>query len=147
MSMELYKPGQGYWTRAMSVVALGLLVAMGDAWLWQLMATVKLFGMQEIYGQALVAVVVTALLGGIGCWLILIKPGVGEFMIATESEMKKVNWSSKKEITGSTWVVIGLTVFLAVVCFVFDFSYQFIFTKMNVLETETKTTVVSKAAP
>ena len=30
-------------------------------------------------------------------------------MIATEGEMKKVNWSTRREILGSTWIVIGLT--------------------------------------
>ena len=35
-------------------------------------------------------------------------------MIATEGEMKKVNWSTRREIIGMTWVVIGLTVFIAV---------------------------------
>ena len=32
-----------------------------------------------------------------------------DFMIATEGEMKKVNWSTRREILGSTWVVIAVT--------------------------------------
>ena len=55
-------------------------------------------------------------------------------MIATEGEMKKVNWSTRREIFGSTWVVIGLTVFIAIICFGFDRMFQYIFTLMKVLE-------------
>ena len=41
-------------------------------------------------------------------------------LIATEGEMKKVNWSSKRELNRSTWAVIAFTVGLALFCFAFD---------------------------
>ena len=34
------------------------------------------------------------------------KPTNVDFLIATDSEMKKVNWTSRKELIGSTKVVI-----------------------------------------
>lgn len=134
----LYKPGQGYWTRVGSAIGLAAVVFMGVAWLWQILATQRLFGLTEIYGQAGVAVLLLAAAGALGYWLIGLKPSVVEFMIATESEMKKVNWSTKKEIIGSTWLVIGLTVFLAFVCFAFDSSFQWFFQVIHVLETKSK---------
>ena len=135
MTTAIYKPGQGYWTRLMSAIALSLLVLMGVVWLWKLLATVRIGTWEPVYIQAGVATVIMAVFGYLGYYLIGRKPRVVDFMIATETEMKKVNWSSRREIIGSTWVVIGLTVFLAIVCFGFDAVFQFIFQQLNVLET------------
>src|SRR5437868_3869562 len=138
MIARIYKPGQGYYTRLMSVIGLGLIVLMGVAWLWKLLSNTH-FGFapftQPVAVQATAAVILIGIASWIGYILIGCKPGVVEFMIATESEMKKVNWSSKREIIGSTWVVIGLTIFLALFCFGFDRLYQWIFTMARVLET------------
>ncbi len=41
-------------------------------------------------------------------------------MIATEGEMKKVSWSSKKEIIGSTKVVIVTLLLMGLVLFLVD---------------------------
>ena len=35
-------------------------------------------------------------------------------------EMKKVSWPSWLELKSSTWMVVGLTIFLAAVVFVYD---------------------------
>jgi preprotein translocase SecE subunit len=134
-SMAMYKPGQGYWTRVMSALGLALIVLMGVAWLWKQLATVRLGPIKEaVYVQGGVAILVLGVAGWLGYWLIGVSPRVVEFMIATEGEMKKVNWSSKREIMGSTWVVIGVTAFLAVLCFAFDSIYQLFFHTINVLE-------------
>lgn len=130
----IYKPGQGYWTRLMSVIGFGLLVLMGVAWLWKLLATVKVGKLEPVYLQAGVAIVITAVAAFIGFWLFGRNQRTVEFMIATEGEMKKVNWSSRREIMGSTGVVIGLTVFIAALTFGFDFVYQSIFSAVGVLE-------------
>jgi preprotein translocase SecE subunit len=55
-------------------------------------------------------------------------------MIATEGEMKKVNWSSRREVLGSTWIVIALTIFIAILCFSYDRIFQIFFQWMGVLE-------------
>jgi preprotein translocase subunit SecE len=135
MTTAIYKPGQGYWTRLMSAIALSLLVLMGVIWLWKLLATVRIGTWEPVYIQAAVATVLMAVFGFVGYYLIGRKPRVVDFMIATETEMKKVNWSSRREIMGSTWVVIGLTIFLALVCFSFDAIFQWLFQALNVLET------------
>jgi preprotein translocase SecE subunit len=135
MSTALYKPGQGYWTRMMSAIGLGTLVVMGALWAASQFATVRIGGREPVYTQALVFLIITGAFAVLGYWLIGRKPRVVDFMIATESEMKKVNWSSKREIIGSTWVVIGLTIFLAVLCWAFDIAFKVVFTWMKVLET------------
>ena len=57
-----------------------------------------------------------------------------EFMIATEGEMKKVNWSTRREIFGSTWVVIVISLIIAAVLFFADFIFSQFFTWIRVLE-------------
>lgn len=62
------------------------------------------------------------------------KPKQVEFLIATDSEARKVNWSTRKEVVGSTWVVIGAMFLIAGTLFVIDLVFQGVFTAMNVLE-------------
>ena len=52
-------------------------------------------------------------------------PKFADFLIATESEMKKVSWSSKAELIGSTMVVIVTVVFLSAVIYSSDFIWTF----------------------
>jgi preprotein translocase SecE subunit len=58
-------------------------------------------------------------------WWTLNRPRIVEFAIATEAEMRKVNWPTRYEVLGSTWVVICGTLLMAV----FLFSCDFVFTK------------------
>jgi len=130
----IYKKGQGYWTRLMSAIGVGTLVLMGVVWLWDLLTPVRIAEIQTIYVQATAAVLVIAVFGFLGYQLIGRRPRVVDFMIATEGEMKKVNWSTRREILGSTWIVIALTVFIALLCFVFDLLFQRFFIMIDVLE-------------
>jgi preprotein translocase subunit SecE len=134
MSTALYKPGQGYWTRMMSAIGLATLVVMGAFWASEQVIGVRLAGLEPIYTQAAIFLLIVIVFAVVGYYLIGRYPRVVDFMIATESEMKKVNWSTRREIIGSTWVVIGLTVFLGVLCWMFDLGFQWIFTQVKVLE-------------
>ena len=68
-------------------------------------------------------------LGFLIFWLVN-KPSVADFMIAAESEMKKVSWSSRKEIAVSTFIVIVLVTLLAVFLGVTDLGFQMFFEKL-----------------
>jgi preprotein translocase subunit SecE len=57
-----------------------------------------------------------------------------DFMIATEGEMKKVSWSSKNEVIGSTKVVIIFTILMAMLLFVVDLAFQWLFQFIGVLK-------------
>ena len=59
---------------------------------------------------------------------------VVNFMIATESEMKKVNWSTRREVTGATKIVIVTTLALATILFFVDIMFMLIFSWMDVLQ-------------
>ena len=53
-------------------------------------------------------------------------------MIATEGEMKKVSWSSKKEIVGSTKVVIVTLLIMGAILFLVDLFFSYFFKLINV---------------
>ncbi len=134
MDAGIYKKGQGYWTRLMSAIGLGMIVLMGCVWIWDVLKAVRIGNVQPIYISAVGAVIFGAVFGVLGFFLIGRKPGVVDFMIATEGEMKKVNWSTRREILGSTWIVIGLTILVALLCFACDLLFQRFFMWINVLE-------------
>jgi len=55
-------------------------------------------------------------------------------MIATEGEMKKVNWSSRKEVFGATRVVIVMVLALASFLFVVNMAFIILFKSIKVLK-------------
>jgi len=57
-----------------------------------------------------------------------------EFLIATDGEMKKVNWTSYREVKGSTIVVIVATFLIAGFLFGVDYIFSQIFHALGVLE-------------
>ena len=139
MALGIYKQGQGYWTRMMTFLGGMVMFAWGGAWLFG-----QIRGMRfevadgarnpgELYGGA--AFIGLLVIGAMfSYWIAYAKPKTSEFFIATEGEMRKVNWSSRREVMGSTWVVIGLSVFLALVLFVVDVFFSRIFQWVGVLE-------------
>ena len=131
----IYKKGQGYWTRVMTAIGTGTLVLMGAVWLADNLKNVRIAGLEPIYTQAIAVIVVFAVFGWVGYTLVGRKPKSVDFLIATEGEMKKVNWSSKKEIRGSTMVVIALTIVIAVLIAILDLAYSQLFQLVDVLET------------
>ncbi len=135
MAARLYKKGQGYWTRMMTAIAVGLLVFMGAAWLWDTLGGVRIGSLETIYLQAGAATLLIAAFGWFCYYLVGCQRKVVDFLIATEGEMKKVNWSTRREILGSTWVVIGLTFVVALIIALLDSMYSSVFSAMGVLET------------
>ena len=135
MSVGIYKQGQGYWVRLMSAIGLGLLVMMGVVWLWDQLSGVQIGDVEPVYIQGVIAVITVAICGLIGYHLIGRKPKLVEFMIATEGEMRKVNWSTRREVVGSTILVILLTLFIALFCQVADLGFSAFFQWAGVLDT------------
>jgi len=116
----------------MTAIGLGLLVIMGAAWL----SSHLTFGsaVTQTYVKAGTVAAVLIICGLVGYHYIGRKPGVVEFFIATEAEMKKVNWSSRREISGSTWVVIGMTVVIGILTGLFDNAFAWFFMQIGVLQ-------------
>ena len=80
------------------------------------------------------ALVVITVFGLLGFWLLGRRPGTVDFLVSTEGEMKKVNWSTRREVVGSTVIVILLSILIAVLCWVFDYIFAWFFATIDVLE-------------
>lgn len=83
--------------------------------------------------QGSVVALVMLLGAGLTYWLVAVRTGSVEFLIATDTEMKKVNWSNRKDIWNSTVVVIGACFLIALALFAFDWIFQFFFRLIGVL--------------
>ncbi|MEM9084038.1 MAG: preprotein translocase subunit SecE, partial [Planctomycetota bacterium] len=66
-------------------------------------------------------------------WLCYYKKNTVDFMIATETEMKKVNWSTRAEVLGSARVVIFISFLLAAILFGVDIVFKVIFEQIGLL--------------
>lgn len=96
--------------------------------------TVQIPVVEPIYLQAGVVGIVLVIGGGLIYWLVGLKRSTVDFLIATDAEMKKVNWSSRKDIVGSTWVVISASLIIAASLFVVDIVFAQFFELIGVLE-------------
>jgi preprotein translocase SecE subunit len=62
------------------------------------------------------------------------RPTNVDFLIATDSEMKKVNWTSRKELMGSTKVVILFMFIMASYLFLMDVLFGYFFYAIGVVK-------------
>ena len=133
MSIAIRKIGQGYWTRLLSVIGFGLLGVLGSVWLWRLFETVDL-GVAPVYVASGAALAFMAVVGGVLWWFAGSNTKSVDFLVATEGEMKKVNWSTRREIVGSTLVVIGIALVISLFCWIWDFAFSAFFAWIRVLD-------------
>ena len=122
--LNIYKRSQGKYTRITTFVAVMVLAAWGCESL-----TRKLYYLDSAYLRFGIPLVVFVLIGFV-MFLVVNRPKTADFFIATEGEMKKVSWSSKKEIIGSTKVVIVTTFLMAGLLFLVDFIFANLFQKL-----------------
>jgi preprotein translocase SecE subunit len=83
--------------------------------------------------QGLVAGAVLLIGAVIAYWMTALNRNFVEFLIAVDGEMKKVNWSTVKDIRSSTMVVVFAALLLSASLFVVDFSFQWFFRAIGVL--------------
>jgi preprotein translocase SecE subunit len=99
------------------------------------LAQAKWFGVQEsVYIQGAGAALVFLIAGGFVYYFVGINKHTAEFLIATEGEMRKVHWSTKREIYGSTVVVILVSLVIALLLFVGDYAFAALFRAIGVLQ-------------
>lgn len=131
----IYKKGQGYWTRMGTAVGAIIISALLANFVYGRLVVLKTIknwtvGYAVLFGIA--ALVFAALMTL--AWRLMNKPGNADFLIATDSEMKKVNWTTRKELIGSTKVVIVFVILIALILFVLDVVFGYLFQLMKVLE-------------
>ena len=134
-SFRQYKPEQGKSIRTGTFASAGAL----NVWAaWYVYTRLDVYEGDEAWRLLVthgIPIVVGAILFAITWWLVYSKRSSGDFMIATEGEMKKVSWSTRREVIGATKVVIMFTILLVAVLFVIDLSFQTFFSWINVLKT------------
>ncbi len=122
MIFDIYKQGQGKYTRLCSAFAIAIIVGVGCLQLYYKLQAADFGLWVEILVPAGLLVVLCSLI----FWLVN-KPSIADFMIASEGEMKKVSWASRREITISTIVVIVVVVVMATLLGTTDFSFRLFF--------------------
>ena len=131
MVFEIYKRGQGKYTRLGSAFGVAIVVAVGC---YQLYAQLRAAEWDlSTHTVMIIATMVPAalfvVLGAICLWLVN-RPSIADFLIAAEGEMKKVSWSSRKEIAVSTFVVVVVVVVMSALLGVFDLLFVILFDKI-----------------
>jgi preprotein translocase SecE subunit len=134
----IYKKGQGYWTRMGTAVGAALLGALTA---YNLYVFIPLFinlgdtieGQQKEKRVAMGVASAFLVAFTAYAWHLMNKPSNVDFLIATDSEMKKVNWTSRKDLIGSTKVVIVFMFLIAIILFGIDIAFSYFFYAIHVL--------------
>lgn len=159
----IYKKGQGYWTRMGTALGAALLLTVFAVFVYTELKTrlpnwihtpqpvenLDANALAEVnrinaaaFAQAQqtanwVAAGVTSVLvlvGMIITWRIINKPSNVDFLIATDVEMKKVNWPTRTELIGSTRVVIFFVFLTALILFLIDVATGMLFQLIGLLK-------------
>ncbi len=130
---KIYKPGQGQYVRWGSAVGGLALALFGVAFIRDELVLLRLADPWEVYVRNLVPALLLAAAGYFIFWAVGRNERICEFMIATEGEMKKVNWSSRREVWGATRVVIFTVVMLGLILAIVDLAFILLFSGIGVL--------------
>ncbi|MBC8378826.1 MAG: preprotein translocase subunit SecE [Planctomycetes bacterium] len=120
MNLKIYKRGQGKNARLGTALVVFAIIAVGC---WTLYLKLQ---SRDPWIQTLIPVAVCAVFAALIYWL-MNKPSIADFLIAAEGEIKKVSWSTRKEIVNSTMIVIFVVVFMASGLGLVDFLFQLFF--------------------
>jgi len=122
MLTKIYKPGQGKYTRLGSGFSAAAIVMIGCYSLYTMLSG----SIENLWVTTMLPVVIAVALCA-GIYWLMNKPAVADFMIAAEGELKKVNWSSRKEVAVSTLIVIVVVFAMAIILGVTDMVFQVVF--------------------
>lgn len=89
---------------------------------------------QAIYLQGGAAAISLVLGAVIAYYFCGVKPKTADFLISTDMEMKKVAWSTRKDITTSTIVVVMASFLLSGALLLADVVFQYFFRGIGVLQ-------------
>jgi preprotein translocase SecE subunit len=151
---HIYKKGQGYWTRMGTVIGAGVMIALIINFLYTNMPTwvrpafdnsaqlsdVAAKNAAVAHASAVARnITIASCAAFLAATALLVfwlmnKPSNADFLIATDSEMKKVNWTSRRELIGSSKVVIIFMLLMAVYLFANDVIFGYLMYLIKVLK-------------
>jgi preprotein translocase subunit SecE len=127
----IVKKGQGYWTRmgtaGVAVLLIALVAINTHMILKDQFRVLPNVSIGIAIGVAIALMIIS--------WRLMNKPTHVDFLIATDSEMKKVNWTSRADLIGATKVVILFMFFIAAFLLLIDVVFGYFFQLITVLKT------------
>jgi preprotein translocase SecE subunit len=117
-----------------TVVGVSVVSLLGILWLWEYMRAITIEGVNPLYVAAGGAIIVGGLVTFLMYYLVFVKARSVDFLIATEGELKKVNWSTRREVIGSTTAVIVTAMAITVFCYLIDRAFFWFFAQIKVLD-------------
>ncbi len=124
---SIYKKEQGRAVRVGTAVGIGILTLLGIHWTLH-----RIIPTQPKYIKAVVSMIIAA--GGVLlAFLVVNRPKNADFMILTESEMRKVVWPTPAGVVRSTRLVILMTLGLALMLWLVDTGFVWLFQKIDIL--------------
>lgn len=141
-----YKKGQGKVTRLSTAAAAAGILALTCNWLYSNLSIT--LGDALVSGGrtreaavslgrniSLLSATLIFLIGAFFAWRMMNSPRGADFLITTDHEMNKVNWASRKELFGSTRVVVIFLFFICIFLFCADIFFGWFFHVIGVLKT------------
>ena len=120
LSTERYKSSQGFTARTATAVALGVIFAAG---LWRLSETLSAVSTPAWVSQPASRAGIPLILAFAASWFLyrlVNQSDFAEFLIATESEMNKVSWTTWADLKRATTVVLVTVVLMTTYLWVVD---------------------------
>ena len=111
--MFRYKPDQGVYARGTAFWLSAALAFFGARSLWQFltfgwstrsMGVIPVLNLQLTLGLIIATLVFVGAM--VGIWVLLQKPKLGDYLIETEAELRRVTWPSWADTLSSSIVVI-----------------------------------------
>lgn len=119
--LRLFKPKQGRNARQATLIAIGVVLAVG---VWSLKGWLEAEGYPSgtVIGVSLAVLAAT----GWAAFRLIQLPKFAEFLIAVEAEMGKVSWPTQSELFKASGVVIFVIFGLAGLLFLYDWVLKYV---------------------
>lgn len=121
MNVQIYKRGQGKNARLGTAISVFVITAVG-CWILHK----RLLALDNPWLHTMMPAALCAAFGALIYWLSNL-PAIADFLIAAEGEIKKVSWSTRKEIVNSTLVVIIVVAIMSIGLGLVDLGFQVLF--------------------
>lgn len=119
--LRLFKPKQGRHARQWTLIAIGVVLAVG-AWSLKGWLEAESFSTATVIGLPIAVLALT----GWAAFRLIQLPKFAEFLIAVEAEMGKVSWPTQSELIKASSVVIFVIFGLAALLFLYDWLLQYV---------------------
>lgn len=132
---EIYKRGQGKWSRYLAAASVEALNIYGCYSLYGYLEgkyeglrkpLVMVPGVDLRINVPFVVAFGIFLTVTVVMYMLLNKAKLADFLIETELEMKKISWPGRSELIGSSTIVIITVVVLGLIIMVFDYMLQWL---------------------